>query len=268
MITFKEYILESIKVSNNNASKYFKLIQKGTKSRTWDVENVKGGYIVTFRGGIEDFNLLVNTSKGRDGWIVGYSIGDDTSKFRMIPGNFNSVKDIIKDYKILKRSSGKELSIKEIFKNADTQISLKDDDNAGTYKVKDKKELIEIIKNADVNADLNYLDVSGITDMSELFKRSKFNGDISKWDVSNVTNMSAMFAYADFNGDISKWDVSNVTDMSWMFKVSKFRGDISKWDVSNVIDMEDMFNGFEIGYYKPDWYREDLVNNLHIYGGY
>ena len=241
MITFKEYILESIKVSNNNAGKYFKMIQKATKSRTWEVENIKGGYVVKFRGGKEDFNLLVDTSKGRDGWIVGYSIGDDITKFRMIPSNFTSVKDIVNDYKILKRSSSKELSAKEIFKNAETQISLKDEDNVGTYKVKDKNELMKIIRDADKNADLNYLDVSGITDMSHVFAYIEFNGDISKWDVSNVTNMRGMFFDSKFNGDISNWDVSNVTDMSFLFKGSKFNGDISKWDVGNVTNMYAIF---------------------------
>lgn len=80
---------------------------------------------------------------------------------------------------------------------------------------KDKKELEQMIKDEIAahgdKADLNYIDVSGITDFSELFKDSTFNGDISKWNVSNAEDMSHMFSYnSPFNGDISGWDVSNV----------------------------------------------------------
>ena len=62
------------------------------------------------------------------------------------------------------------------------------------YKVKDKEELKEIIKKADINADLNYLDTSDISDMSFMFRNSKFNGDISKWNTSKATNMNYMFS--------------------------------------------------------------------------
>ena len=112
------------------------------------------------------------------------------------------------------------------------------------YKVADEKELRELIQLAesiDVHMDLNWLDVSNVTDIGGLFYNSKFNGDISKWDVSNAENMCCMFQGSDFNGDISKWDVSNVRSMSGMFKGSKFNGDISKWDVSNVRNMCCMF---------------------------
>jgi len=77
------------------------------------------------------------------------------------------------------------------------------------YLVKDKTELMKIIKNSSVDADLNYLDVSEIIDMSSLFYNSKFNGDISKWNVSNVLNMHSMFYGSKFNGDISEWNIIN-----------------------------------------------------------
>ena len=130
-----------------------------------------------------------------------------------------------------------------------------------TYTPKDKKELIECIKEKiekeglgtkDEPLDLNNIDVSNIIDMSYLFDADyetlhglslTLNGyfDISDWDVSNVENMRNMFYKSNFNGDISDWNVRKVKDMHWMFRLSKFDGDISGWDVSNVENMEAMF---------------------------
>ena len=111
-----------------------------------------------------------------------------------------------------------------------------------------KKLIDEAIEKYGVNCDLNFIDVSKVTDMSDLFswemnaRREEFNGDISQWNVSNVTNMSGMFEGSLFAGDISQWDVSNVTNMRSMFDCSQFNGDISKWDVSNVTNMSQMFS--------------------------
>ena len=134
--------------------------------------------------------------------------------------------------------------------------------NSGGIKAIPIEEYINIAKNTKLNnnnirkvvkylidklgsdADLNFLDVSNITNMSFVFNGySNFNGDISKWDVSNVTDMGGMFNWCRvFNGDLSKWDVSKVTDMENMFNnCIKFNGDISKWDVSNVTNMYNMF---------------------------
>ena len=105
---------------------------------------------------------------------------------------------------------------------------------------------------------LNYIDTSGITDMSRLFRRKRFfNGDISGWDVSKVTNMREMFAgaYA-FNQDISDWDVSKVTNMQSMFSsAEKFNQDISEWDVRKVTNMRSMF-----------YYAEKFNQNLEKWG--
>ena len=104
-----------------------------------------------------------------------------------------------------------------------------------------KKIVEKTIENNGPNCDLNFIDVSNITDMSYLFWKTKFDGDISKWNVSNVKDMTYMFASTPFNGDISKWDVSNVKNMAAMFMSSNFNKNISKWDVSNVEFMGWMF---------------------------
>ncbi len=85
------------------------------------------------------------------------------------------------------------------------------------------------IKKLGDNADLNHIDVSGVTNMDFLFCNTNFNGDISKWDVSNVESMNNTFSYSKFNGDISNWDVSKVKSMRYTFNNSEFNGDINVW---------------------------------------
>lgn len=127
---------------------------------------------------------------------------------------------------------------------------------------KNRTELEQLIWSAiydNANCDLNFIDVSRITDMSHLFG-GHFNGDISKWDVSNVTNMEGMFENSEFKGNISKWNVSNVTNMSCMFKNSSFNGDISKWNVSNVTDMGCMFEDSQFNGDIGKWNVSNVTN--------
>ena len=138
----------------------------------------------------------------------------------------------------------------EEFVNENFYNEHEDDDNRiYNYHPKTNDELIKLvnslIEERGVEADLNDIDTSGITEMQAVFQKTKFNGDISKWDVSNVKNMTYMFERSYFNGDISQWDVSNVKDMSHMFEESEFDGDISSWNVSNVENMSSMFANSE-----------------------
>ena len=150
----------------------------------------------------------------------------------------------------------------------------KDRANVHRYFPKTKEELQEIIKQLiekrGIDADLNDIDTSKITDMSDLFLHSKndndinprFDGDISKWDVSNVTNMNNMFQcsiYSGKNGDISKWDVSNVVDMGYMFNNSEFDGDVSDWNVNKKCYFsEEMFKNCPAENNLPAWYTKWL----------
>ena len=131
-----------------------------------------------------------------------------------------------------------------------------------TCKPKNWNVLREIIRERliqDKNANLNDIDVSGITDMSGLFiGLNPCNINISEWDVYNVKDMNHMFYRCDeFNSDLSNWDVSNVKDMVFMFSdCKKFNCDLNDWDVSNVTNMRYIFDGCISLKNKPDWYKE------------
>lgn len=133
------------------------------------------------------------------------------------------------------------------------------DTNDRTFKPKTREELLDLvnrlIEERGLNADLNDIDTSLITDMSFIFCESDFNGDISKWDVSKVENMTSMFFNSEFNGDISKWNVSGVKEMRYMFAYSEFNRDISNWNVSKVEITKDMFKNSPLQGNEPDWYR-------------
>lgn len=68
------------------------------------------------------------------------------------------------------------------------------------YKVNDRNELKCLMQFAgmittDWDVDLNWFDVSNITNMEEIFAGTNFRGNISKWDVSHVTNCTNCYKY-------------------------------------------------------------------------
>ena len=135
--------------------------------------------------------------------------------------DFNSVKKLNKKVNVVdtvlqpiiqKINKGKELSQDDydILTNC-----------VGIYKVSERKELKNLIdyfiNQFGNECNLNWINVSNVTDMKSMFEESEFNGDISQWDVSKVTNMCWMFWNSKFNGDISQWNVGKVTDKSYIF---------------------------------------------------
>jgi len=126
-----------------------------------------------------------------------------------------------------------------------------------------KRIVRDEIKRLGNKADLNYIDVSQVTDMNSLFEGLQFNGDISKWNVSGCENMKYMFFKSIFNQDISNWDVGNVKSMNHMFFGSPFNQDISKWDVSNVENMDAMFFNSKFNQDISGW---DVGNVRDMYG--
>ncbi len=121
----------------------------------------------------------------------------------------------------------------------------------------------------------NYLDVSGVTNMSYMFSKATrlevldasnydtssvttmdymFNGctgliylNLNNFNTENVTTMASMFSSCSklTSLNVSSFDTSNVTTMSAMFSnCTKLTSlDASSFDTSNVTTMSSMFNG-------------------------
>ena len=126
------------------------------------------------------------------------------------------------------------------------------------YHPKNIRELQNLIKklvdDRGVNARLNDIDTSAITNMNYLFTNAfgpsnkilqQLNVDVSDWDVSNVRNMEGTFSgLMSFNCDISNWNVSEVRNMTNMFSGCKlFNRNLGRWNIIHVNYIGGMFYG-------------------------
>lgn len=150
-----------------------------------------------------------------------------------------------------------------IFNGADMDDELKNKlNNPKNFKMfrnliyaSSKSKLVYIIKSCidkiGINGNYNWIDTSGVDDMSWIFSNDSnfgksigyFDGDISLWDMSNVKYANGMFCDSAFTGDVSKWDVSNLREAAYMFAYTPVDYDVSKWNVSNLV------NGYRMLYY-------------------
>lgn len=102
--------------------------------------------------------------------------------------------------------------------------------------------LTEVEKNGP-NVDLNYIDVSEITDMNNMFKDIDFYGDISEWDMSHVLYANEMFSKCtSFCCDLSKWNLSSLIEGARMFYACRFLDcDMSNWGLDELKTSTQMF---------------------------
>jgi len=113
------------------------------------------------------------------------------------------------------------------------------------YSPKDRFELHNIIICMPDDANLNWVDISKIDNISHMFSFTDFVGDISLWDTTNVLYMYETFYGSTFNGNISKWRFPDAINLTGMFSHSKFNGDISEWEFPEVHHMRVMFASSE-----------------------
>lgn len=87
----------------------------------------------------------------------------------------------------------------------------------------------DTLDNEGHDADLNFIDVSKVTNMSNLF---------------NCASFGLGEEYSDMNPDVTQWNVSNVENAFMMFyKCENFDRNLSNWDMSKCKNKLSMFYG-------------------------
>ena len=115
---------------------------------------------------------------------------------------------------------------------------------------------------------LNFIDISKITDMSELFGNVEHDFDVSSWDVSNAIDISFMFyGCHNFNCDLSNWDMSKALRINEMFYGCKnFEGKgLENWKLEKTLFYYNIFAGCD-KVKLPSWYKAFLKRcNLEFF---
>ena len=217
----------------------------------WDVSNVKD---MSYMFKLSSFNQPIdkwNTSKVEDmsRMFAGNKALEKMPDWKLSPSVV--LEDIFKGTKF----EGQEESLKRI---TPEKVSFDNKEDLRTY-------ITDYCNKHGWDSDLNFIDVSKMTDMSGLFMFTKFNGDVSKWDVSKVEDMAYMFSRSQFNGDISNWDVSKVTNMSGMFKLSYFNQPIGNWNTGNVENMSFMFYLTPFNQPLDNWNTSKVESMAYIF---
>ena len=134
--------------------------------------------------------------------------------------------------------------------------------------VDELRDILEERLKEDKNADLNDIDISGLTTLKYLNSRAYIFGlfeyldphdiNISHWDVSNITDMYQLFVDCrNFTGKgLENWNVSNVENMVSMFAGCKnLKTDLNDWNVNKNTATDGMFWHSSLQNNPPKWYK-------------
>ena len=128
--------------------------------------------------------------------------------------------------------------------------------------VTDMNNLFAVVREKTLNVNISRWDTSNVENMDNMFNGKHFNNNISRWDVSSVRTMECMFYLSTFTGDISGWDIRSLRSCQYMFANSNFNRDISAWDVSHIYNMDRMFYGSKMIRNLSNW---DVTNVQYKY---
>jgi len=121
-------------------------------------------------------------------------------------------------------------------------ITTKDHPLYAFHKCRTMPEIRKIVLSMPIDANLNWIDVSGIRNMSFLFGNLDFTGDISLWDMSDAEMLDGFFYNGNAKVNISDWNVSKARSMTYMFfNNGAFFGDLTRWRINAECNTNGMF---------------------------
>ncbi len=128
-----------------------------------------------------------------------------------------------------------------------------------------------------VNANLNDIDVSRVTNFRNLFSDNsnnqmdfcgRFNGDISNWNMNNAIDLSDMFRNNKmFNQNINNWKFRKLKNLHTTFLgATSFNQPLNKWNVSNVDNFTQMFkDATSFNQNISNWIINDTANKQELF---